>query len=109
MHKGISGEQIATQAHRPPMISLTYAPAEADATKLPDLTTQQRFFLQLLQGHLHALAASPKGSVSCTTLVTVVSQGWDLAAGSSEEIRLLNIMGITTVSIHAYLPTMKSG
>jgi Spc7 kinetochore protein/Knl1 RWD C-terminal domain/MELT motif len=82
-----------------PPISLTYAPAEVDATTTPDLTTQQRFFLQLLQGQLHALAVLPEDSVTCTTLVTLVSQGWDLAAGVSEEIRLLNFMGITTVSI----------
>ena len=79
-------------------ISLIYSPPEDDSMSA-DLTTQQRFFLQFMQSHLHALAVCPKGSVSPRTLMTVVSEGWDLAIKVSEEIRLLEIVGITNVSI----------
>jgi kinetochore protein Spc7/SPC105 len=80
-------------------ISLTYAPPAGDGTIPASLTTQQRFFLQSLQGHLHALAVSPRGSVSPKTLLAVVSKGWDLAVKVSEEIRLLEIAGMTSVLI----------
>jgi kinetochore protein Spc7/SPC105 len=80
-------------------ISLTYAPVEGDAARSADLTTQERFYLQLLQGQLHALAVLPPGSVSPKMLLTLVSEGWDLASKVSEEIRLLDIAGITNVSI----------
>lgn len=80
-------------------ISLTYAPIEAEAAPSTSLTTHQRFFLQILQGHLHALAILPTGSTSTKTLLNLVSQGWDLSVNVSEEIRLLEIAGITNVSI----------
>jgi kinetochore protein Spc7/SPC105 len=80
-------------------VSLTYDPVEADGATSAELTTQQRFFLQLLQGHLHAIAVLPKGSTSPKTLLTLISEGWDLAVKVSNEIRLLEIAGITNVSI----------
>ena len=80
-------------------ISLTYAPVRHDAATSADLTTQQRFFLQILQGQMHALAVLPSCSVSPKALLTLVSEGWDLATKVSEEIRLLEIAGITKVSI----------
>jgi kinetochore protein Spc7/SPC105 len=78
-------------------ISLTFAPGDDSATTT--LTTHQRFFLQLLQGHLHALAVLPKGSVSAKSLLRLVSEGWDLSSKVSEEIRFLEMAGITNVSI----------
>jgi Spc7 kinetochore protein/Knl1 RWD C-terminal domain len=89
----------ACDAGPSPPISLTYAPIDEDATPLSEITTEQRFFLQLLQGQLHTLAASPRGAASCTTLVTLISQGWDLASKLAEEIRRLNFMGVTFVKI----------
>ncbi len=80
-------------------VSLTYDPVQADAATSATLTTQQRFFLQLLQGQLHALAVLPRGSVSAKNLLTLVRVGWNLAIKVSEEIRLLEIAGITHVSI----------
>lgn len=80
-------------------ISLTYAPAQVDSGTSAELTTEQRFFVQLLQGHLHALAVLPKGSTRIRTLLNIVSEGWDLAVKVSEEIRQLGIAGITKVSI----------
>jgi Spc7 kinetochore protein/Knl1 RWD C-terminal domain len=89
----------ACDAGPSPPISLTYAPIDEDATTSSELTTEQRFFLQLLQGQVQTLAASPRGTASCNTLVTLVSQGWDLASKVSEEIRRLEMIGITFVKI----------
>lgn len=79
-------------------VSLTFSPLP-DSTGMSSLTTPQRFFLQLLQGQLHALAALPRGTVSANTLLMLVCNGWDVAVAVSEEIRMLEIAGITTVSI----------
>jgi kinetochore protein Spc7/SPC105 len=81
-------------------ISLTYSPLEADSL-LPSagLPTENRFFLQLLQSQLHAFAAMPKGTVSTRTVLSAVSNGWEAAQKVSEEIRLLNLAGITSASI----------
>jgi kinetochore protein Spc7/SPC105 len=81
-------------------ISLTYSPLEAHGVpNSVDLPTEKRFFLQLLQSQLHAFAATPKGTVSAKTVLSTVSQGWQAAENVSEEIRLLNVAGITNVSI----------
>jgi kinetochore protein Spc7/SPC105 len=81
-------------------VSLTYSPLEADGlSNSADLPTEKRFFLQLLQSQLHAFAAMPKGTVSARTVLSTVSKGWEAAQNVSEEIRLLNVAGITNVSI----------
>jgi hypothetical protein len=41
----------------------------------------------------------PKGTVSARTVLSTVSKGWEAAENVSEEIRLLNVAGITNVSI----------
>jgi hypothetical protein len=41
----------------------------------------------------------PKGTVSARTVLSTVSKGWKAAQNVSEEIRLLNVAGITNVSI----------
>ena len=81
-------------------VSLTYSPLEADSlSNSAGLPTEKRFFLQLLQSQLHAFAAMPKGTVSARTVLSTVSKGWEAAQNVSEEIRLLNVAGITNVSI----------
>ena len=78
-------------------ISLTYSAKEEETVS--ELSTEQRFFLQMMRGQLHAFAMTPRGSVSAKTVLAVVSRGWDLASQVSEEVRLLNMVGITDVSI----------
>ena len=63
------------------------------------LSTEQRFFLQLIQSQVQSYSMMPRGSVSSQTLLQAVASGWDTAARVSEEIRLLNIAGIPNVSI----------
>lgn len=94
-----SGRQRARRSGPSAPISLAYSPDEGGDSTSAVLATQQRFFLQFLQCHLHALSVCPPGSVSAKTLLTVVSEGWDLALQVSEEIRLLEMAGITHVSI----------
>ena len=81
-------------------ISLTYSPIGGDGSASSDqLSTEKRFFLQLLRSQLHALAAMPKGTVRARTLLNTVASGWDVACRVTEEVRLLNMLGITSVSI----------
>ena len=81
-------------------ISLTYSPLESDhLSTTAGLPTEKRFFLQFLQSQLHAFAAMPKGAVSAKTVLSAVSNGWEAAQKVSEEIRLLNLAGITSTSI----------
>jgi len=81
-------------------ISLVFMPKQDESgTPASDLLTEQRFFLQLIRSQLHVLAMMPKGSVSPRTLLLCVAKGWDIAGQISEEIRMLNMAGVTTVSI----------
>ncbi len=81
-------------------ISLTYAPEQEDLEAGPsELPTEKRFFLQMIRSQLHAYAMMPKGAITAKTLLSTVSKGWDLACRVSEELRLLNLLGITTASI----------
>ncbi|KAK5194956.1 hypothetical protein LTR96_010715 [Exophiala xenobiotica] len=81
-------------------ISLTYAPEQEDSEAgLSELPTEKRFFLQMIRSQLHAFAMMPKGAITAKTLLSTVSKGWDLACRVSEEMRLLNLLGITTASI----------
>ena len=65
------------------------------------LSTEQRFFLQLIQSQVQSYSMMPRGSVSSQTLLQAAASGWDMAAKVSEEIRLLNIAGIPNVSIQS--------
>ena len=81
-------------------ISLTYSPPlDDDYSTTPDLPTEKRFTLQFLRSQLHALSARPKGTITPLTLLNLVKNGWDLTAKITEEIRLLSIMGVTSVAI----------
>ncbi|KIW98719.1 uncharacterized protein Z519_00382 [Cladophialophora bantiana CBS 173.52] len=96
-----SGRRSASTSGPNAPISLTYAPADLeDSDANPsEPPTEKRFFLQLVRSQLHAYAMMPKRSVSPRTMLSTVSQGWDLACKISEELRLLNLVGIATVSI----------
>ena len=82
-------------------ISLTYAPMtpEGDFISGTEPSTQNRFFLQMIRSQLHTFSMMPRRSVAPKTILDTVSRGWDLATQISEEIRLLNTTGITTVQI----------
>ncbi|EXJ75871.1 uncharacterized protein A1O5_00379 [Cladophialophora psammophila CBS 110553] len=96
-----SGRRSASTSGPNAPISLTYAPADEEDSdaKQSEPPTEKRFFLQLVRSQLHAFAMMPKRSVSSKTMLSTVSQGWDLACKISEELRLLNLVGIATVSI----------
>lgn len=96
-----SGRKSASTSGPSAPISLTFAPIIEDEAELPvpELSTEKRFFLQLIRSQLHAFSMMPKGSISPRFLLSTVSQGWDLAARISQELRLLNMVGITTASI----------
>ena len=83
-------------------ISLSYTPSDSNST-LENLPTEKRFILQNLRSQLQAFALRPSNASpefpSPTTILSTVSQGWDLAQRLTEEIRLLKHMGITDVRI----------
>ncbi|KAG9789926.1 hypothetical protein ABEF93_006726 [Exophiala dermatitidis] len=99
-----SGRKSASTSGPTAPISLTFAPTndadDDDESRPPaELPTEKRFLLQMIRSQLHVFAMMPKGSVASKTLLSTISQGWDLACRLSEEIRLLNLVGITTASI----------
>ncbi len=96
-----SGRRSASTSGPTAPISLTYAPIDQGELvgPTPELPTEKRFFLQLIRSQLHAFAMMPKRSVTPKTLLATVSHGWALASKLSEEIRLLNLVGITAASI----------
>ncbi|EXJ65209.1 hypothetical protein A1O7_01550 [Cladophialophora yegresii CBS 114405] len=96
-----SGRRSASTSGPTAPISLTYAPTNVEESddSVPDLPTEKRFFLQLIRSHLHAYAMIPKRSVAAKTVLATVSNGWSLACKISEELRLLNFIGISTATI----------
>ncbi|KAK5064294.1 hypothetical protein LTR84_000127 [Exophiala bonariae] len=96
-----SGRKSASTSGPSAPISLTFAPIndEGIESSAPQLSTEKRFFLQLIRSQLHAFSMMPKGSISTKSLLSTVSQGWDLAGRISQELRLLNMVGITSASI----------
>ena len=80
-------------------ISLTYSPDEYDEKLPKELSTELRFFLQLLRSQLHAFTMMPKGSITCQTLLKTLSEGWTTAQKVAEEMRRLNSVGMVRVSI----------
>lgn len=96
-----SGRNSASTSGPSAPISLSFAPITDDEEEspAPELSTEKRFFLQLIRSQLHAFSMMPKGSISPKSLLSTVSQGWDLAGRISQELRLLNMVGITSASI----------
>ncbi|RMD41875.1 hypothetical protein DV735_g3238, partial [Chaetothyriales sp. CBS 134920] len=95
-----SGRQSRSVSGPNAPISLTYSPDENDDGQAPrELSTEKRFFLQLIRSQLQAFSMMPKGSVSTKTVLDAISRGWNMAEKVEQEIRLLNKAGITTTSI----------
>lgn len=80
-------------------ISLTYTPDAIDEQSLTELSTEFRFFLQLIQSQLHAYTMMPKGTVSNQEVLRTVSEGWRVAQNIASEIRSLGTAGVVRVSI----------
>jgi kinetochore protein Spc7/SPC105 len=95
-----SGQRSRSNSGPTAPISLTFSPKKTDdGATGSDLSTEERFFLQLIQSQLHSFSMMPRGSLTAKTLLKTVATGWDMAGKVSEEIRMLNMTGIATVSI----------
>ncbi|KAK4940439.1 hypothetical protein LTR10_019423 [Elasticomyces elasticus] len=96
-----SGRKSASVSGPSAPISLLFAPGEEeDIEAAPqELPTEKRFFLQLIRSQLHGFAMMPKGSITPRTLLSTVSEGWEIACKVSKELKLLRLTGITTTSI----------
>jgi kinetochore protein Spc7/SPC105 len=57
-----------------------------------NLSTTKRFFLQLLQAHLHSVTQC---QTPISSLLKVISSGWDTALSVSEAVRVLNLSAMT--------------
>lgn len=84
----------ASNIHDSP-ISLTYI-GDAREYKSQPLSTQKRFFLQIMRAHLQCL---PQATTKIKDLLKFVSCNWETACLISEEIRILGISYITEVTI----------
>ncbi|KAL8863783.1 MAG: hypothetical protein Q9198_010340, partial [Flavoplaca austrocitrina] len=76
-------------------ISLTYI-ADSHEQHPKPLTTEKRFFLQIVRAQLQCLVQS---STSTADLLSFISRNWDVALTITEEVRSLNTQYITTTSI----------
>lgn len=76
-------------------ISLTYI-ADTHEHHPKPLTTEKRFFLQIIRAQLQCLTQS---STSTPDLLGFVSKNWDVALTIAEEVRSLTTQYITTTSI----------
>ncbi|KAF1810355.1 Spc7-domain-containing protein [Eremomyces bilateralis CBS 781.70] len=77
-------------------ISLGYIGDNHALRKPQPLTTSKRFFLQLLQAHLHSI---PQYQTSVPDLLRTVSSGWDCADSVANAVRLLRQLCITEEAI----------
>ena len=76
-------------------ISLTYIGDARDYKSQP-LSTEKRFFLQIMRAHLQCL---PQARTKIKDLLKFVSHNWEAACLISEEIRILGISYITEATI----------
>lgn len=76
-------------------ISLTYI-GDAQEYKSQPLSTEKRFFLQIMRASLQCL---PQATTKIMDLLKFVSRSWETACLISEEIRILGISYITEVTI----------
>ena len=70
-----------------PGLSLAYT---AKQQRSSELSTSQRFFLQLLRAHLHSLAPS---KTHASSLLHVVASGWGMARAAEAQLTLLRRRG----------------
>ena len=78
-------------------ISLTYI-ADADEHHPAPLTTEKRFFLQIMRAHLQCLT---QRQTPIKDLLDFVSGGWNAASAVSEALRRLNLENTVDVDILA--------
>lgn len=83
-----------TSAEESP-ISLTYI-GDAREYKPQPLSTEKRFFLQIMRAHLQCL---PQGATKLKDLLQFVSCNWETACLIEEESRILGISHITDATI----------
>lgn len=76
-------------------ISLTYI-GDAQEYKSQPLSTEKRFFLQIMRADLQCL---PQATTKIKDLLKFVSHNWEIACLISEEARILGISYITEATI----------
>lgn len=77
-------------------ISLTYIGGSTEKSAGEGLTTEKRFFLQLMRAQLQCLEQK---SLSIKDLVDFVSKGWDTASRVAEQTRRLKLEHMVSTSI----------
>lgn len=90
----IPGSSAATQADNSP-ISLTYI-ADSHTHRPRPLTTEKRFFLQIIRAQLQCLQQS---SVLTSDLLNFITRSWEAALIIAEEVRSLGMQYITEATI----------
>ena len=88
-------EKLVTSASENAPISLTYIADAHPYHPLP-LTTEKRFFLQIVRAQLQCLQQS---QTTIKDLLTFVSSSWKTASGIAEEARILGVSYITEPTI----------
>lgn len=86
----------AKAAHANQSISLNYVAKNKAGGELKEVSTTQRFFLQLLRAQLFAL---PQPRTTISSLLKLVAQGWDTCTALCDGISYLEVLGMTDVAI----------
>ena len=89
------GPETNTGAGENAPISLTYI-ADARENRPQPLTTEKRFFLQIIRAHLQCLQQS---STKVKDLLHFVSESWQSACNVADEARILGVSYITEATI----------
>ncbi|MCJ1391052.1 hypothetical protein MMC18_003913 [Xylographa bjoerkii] len=93
----VSSAQIQDTSNNSSSISLTYI-ADTHPNHPEPLSTENRFFLQIMRARLQCLVQS---QTSIKDVLMFVSSTWDHACRISEEVRALNLTYITTPEIQS--------
>ena len=86
---------LTTTASENSPISLTYV-ADANPYRPDPLTTEKRFFLQIIRAQLQCLQQS---NITTKELLIFVSNSWEMATSVAEEARILGVSYITDATI----------
>lgn len=95
MHADLHTSQSAKPENSP--ISLTYI-ADADEYHPQVLTTEKRFFLQIMRAQLQCLSQS---RMKIKNLLGLVSDNWEKSCTIAEEVSVLSTSFITEPMIHS--------
>lgn len=77
-----------------PTVEIRYIANKRERNVIP-LTSEQKFFIECISSHLQGLS---NPSLSVNRLLTIVSDAWDKAGATAEQIRLLNLTFPTSVT-----------